>query len=73
VVHEFTREYEIDESGCLVGDGSGWDGHGKQWGRWAKHRFEELCRVRFPRDFGKPPVTDGRNERIIKEIAADNA
>lgn len=62
--HEIVRDYDIDENGRLVGDGSNWSGEGVYWKEYARDRHVTLLRKRFPYDDvdGRvtiEPVTDG--------------
>lgn len=50
-VHQFTCEYDLaDDETTLVGDGSGWDGAGKAWKQWFKHRHVERLGIRYRHD-----------------------
>lgn len=50
-VHQFTREYDLaDDETTLVGDGSGWDGTGKAWKEWFKHRHVNRLGIRYRHD-----------------------
>jgi hypothetical protein len=50
-VHQFTREYELDDDGdTLVGDGSGWDGAGRSWRDWFKARHFKRLEIRYQHD-----------------------
>jgi hypothetical protein len=43
-----TRTYDIDEHGCLVGDGSYWLAEGTPWRQYAHNRHHTLLSLRFP-------------------------
>lgn len=75
VVHCHSRDYRIDESGRLIGDGSNWDGEGELWREWAEKRHNERIRIRFPYDFDESDFDESRkgDRELIKEIAAKNA
>lgn len=46
--HEFTREYDLaEDEATLVGDGSGWDGAGRQWKEWFTERHFERLTIRY--------------------------
>lgn len=50
-VHQFTHEYKLADDGTtLVGDGSGWNGAGRPWKEWFKHRHFTRLGIRYPHD-----------------------
>jgi len=65
----FTHDYEIDQSGRLVGDGSNWDGEGMLWYEYARERHEVLIRKRYPYDFSDP---DPSAKEVAKELIKAN-
>lgn len=67
--HTFT--YDIDDDGCLIGDGSNWNGDGKPWKEHAKQRHTELLECRFPYEMGEKEHTPDAKEVTTELIEAN--
>lgn len=49
-IHRFTHEYDVADDGTLLGDGSGWDGAGRDWRAWFVERHFERLEIRYQYD-----------------------
>lgn len=59
VIHEHTHSYDLAEDNeTLVGDGSNWDGEGRNWREYFKDRHRYHLTLRFPHD----PISEDPEE-----------
>lgn len=66
VFQAHTQIYDIDDDGCLVGDGSNWSGDGKPWQEHAQERHKVLLGKRFPHECGEKEHTPS-----VKDVTAE--
>lgn len=71
IVLDYTFTYDIDDDGCLIGDGSNWSGDGKPWKEHARERHKVLLGKRFPYEMGEKEYSPDVKEVMAETIEAN--